>query len=126
MLGTANNLMEGICLLFSAYYVFNLEYEATGQITLEFIQRYTSDSNMYYQKHQFITMTEKNLQAFLFLCFRCMVLLNPPKGNKRPRREKGGHFSSRQVHATLSSFTDKFDEFMADKESSNSSNEDDI
>lgn len=40
MLGTADTLLEGIQLLFAAYYVFNLEYEAEAQVTLEFFQRY--------------------------------------------------------------------------------------
>jgi hypothetical protein len=39
VLGTADDIGIGIGLLFSAYYVFNLEYEATCQVTLEFIQR---------------------------------------------------------------------------------------
>ena len=40
VLGTAANIEEGIALLFSSYYVFNLEYAAQAQVTLEFFQRY--------------------------------------------------------------------------------------
>lgn len=39
LLGTADGFIEGIAMLFASYFVFNLEYAAEAQITLEFLQR---------------------------------------------------------------------------------------
>ena len=39
VVGTADNLLAGIGMLFASYFVFNLEYDAEAQVTLEFIQR---------------------------------------------------------------------------------------
>lgn len=39
LLGTAENLLEGLELLFCSYFVLNLVYAPKIQITLEFIQR---------------------------------------------------------------------------------------
>lgn len=40
VLGTAANVEQGLSMLFTAYFVFNLEYAAQCQVTLEFFQRY--------------------------------------------------------------------------------------
>lgn len=38
--GTAQSMVEAVGLLFSAYYVFNLNYAPEAQVSLEFMQRW--------------------------------------------------------------------------------------
>lgn len=68
----------------------------------------------------------------LKICLNRIILeINPPNGNKRPKKEAGGHFSSLREHAHITRVSQKYEEFLADKLSSNSSalsaqNEDDL
>ncbi|XP_052127563.1 uncharacterized protein LOC127750308 [Frankliniella occidentalis] len=88
--GTADTLLEGIALLFGAYFVLNLNYDANAQITLEFIQR-------------------------------CIVLMNPIRGNKRPPKEAGGQFNPRSIHPALKKFDTKFEDFLVEEYGTHSS-----
>ncbi|XP_034255438.1 uncharacterized protein LOC117653702 [Thrips palmi] len=86
--GCPLSLLDGVCMLFAAYYVFNLQYDAKAQITLEFLQR-------------------------------CVMGINPEKGNKRPGKvdtlREGGRYSSTREHQALSSMSLSLEEFLAEK-----------
>lgn len=46
-------------------------------------------------------------------------MINPPRGNKRPRKEEtqatGGQHSSKQIHAALSKMTNLYESFFAER-----------
>ena len=62
----------------------------------------------------------KNGAIFLCVLNRCIVKLNPKKGNKRPNKTAseiaGGCFSSKQTHAALQKLSSEYQDFFAERE----------
>lgn len=45
-----------------------------------------------------------------------MANINPPQGNKRPKKSEGGRGSSYMIHQYLTKFNKQYEDFMGDQD----------
>jgi len=76
----------------AAYYILNMAYPAEASATLDFVQRYEHFTNLTGKKYRHLFQNlagmchlirwQQNTILYFIFVNRCLLLINPEKGNK--------------------------------------------